>query len=326
MREQEGKKTNKVTGIKKVRNILLKTLAGIMAVLLLFMVGVYTVNAISSKSEQKKIISYGQHVSVDGKNMNVLIQGQGEETIVLLPGFGTAAPALDFKLLIDELSPYYKVVAIEPFGYGLSDQTDKERTTENIGNEIHEALQTLNINRYILMGHSIAGIYGIEYINKFSNEVSAFVGIDSSVPTQPGTDAQLPMKTFQFLKESGLYRLILKVSGDPYAGLAFDQKTKEQMLLLSLRNSNNPTTLNEMKHLSSNFKAAEHVTFPNTLPVILFVQGNNTDVEGWTSLHEGQIKDSVQGKLIQYDGSHYLHHTKSKEIAEDMRAFLNEVR
>lgn len=326
MTQQEGKKTNKATGIKKVRNMLLKILAGIMAVLLLFMVGVYTVNVISSKSEQKKIISYGQHVSVDGKNMNVLIQGQGEETIVLLPGFGTAAPALDFKLLIDELSPYYKVIAIEPFGYGLSDQTDKERTTENIGNEIHEALQTLDINRYILMGHSIAGIYGIEYVNTFPNEVSAFVGIDSSVPTQPGTDAQLPMKTFKFLKESGLYRVILKVSGDPYAGLAFDHKTKEQMLLLSLRNSNNPTTLNEMEHLSTNFKAAEHVTFPHTLPVILFIQGNNTDVEGWTSLHEGQIKDSVQGKLIQYDGGHYLHHTKSKEIAEDMRAFLDEVK
>ncbi len=53
--------------------------------------------------------SYGQHVSVDGKQMNVSIQGQGEETVVILSGFGTAAPALDFKPLIAELSPYYKV-------------------------------------------------------------------------------------------------------------------------------------------------------------------------------------------------------------------------
>jgi 2-hydroxy-6-oxonona-2,4-dienedioate hydrolase len=71
------------------------------------------------KKTKKRIVPYGQHLSVDGKNMNVLIQGEGEETIVLLPGYGTATPALDFKLLIDELSPYYKVVAVEPFGYGL---------------------------------------------------------------------------------------------------------------------------------------------------------------------------------------------------------------
>lgn len=57
--------------------------------------------------------------------MNVLIQGEGKQTIVLIPGFGTGAPALDFKPLIDELSPFYKVVAVEPFGYGLSDETKK---------------------------------------------------------------------------------------------------------------------------------------------------------------------------------------------------------
>ncbi|MCU6340031.1 alpha/beta hydrolase, partial [Enterobacter quasiroggenkampii] len=111
--------------------------------------------------------------------MNVLIQGQGEETVVLLPGYGTAAPGLDFKLLIDELSPHYKVVAIEPFGYGLSDKTEKDRSTENMVSEIHEALRQLRIDRYTLMGHSIAGIYALDYVDKYPQEVKAFVGIDS---------------------------------------------------------------------------------------------------------------------------------------------------
>lgn len=102
---------------------------------------VYITNVISSNAEAKRIEPYGQHVSVDGKNMNVFIQGDGPDTVVLLPGFGTASPALDFKLLIDELSPHYKVVVVEPFGYGLSDATKKERTSENIVSEIHEALQ-----------------------------------------------------------------------------------------------------------------------------------------------------------------------------------------
>lgn len=106
----------------------------------LFIATVVIVNVISSKSEQGKIKPYGQSVAVDGKHMNVLIQGKGEDTVVLLPGYGTPAPALDFKPLIDELSPFYKVVVIEPFGYGLSDVTEKERTTENMVSEIHEAL------------------------------------------------------------------------------------------------------------------------------------------------------------------------------------------
>ena len=71
---------------------------------------------------------------------------------------------------------------VEPFGYGLSDQTEKERSTANIVSEIHEALQSLHIDRYILMGHSISGIYRLDYVNKYADEVSAYVGLDSSVP------------------------------------------------------------------------------------------------------------------------------------------------
>ncbi|WP_397386489.1 alpha/beta fold hydrolase [Paenibacillus terrigena] len=312
--------------MRKPLRILLKTLGAIAAAIVLFLAIVFFVNVFATKSEQGKIEPYGQHVSVDGKNMNVLIQGEGEETIVLLPGFGTATPALDFKLLIDQLSPFYKVVAIEPFGYGLSDGTEKERTTENVVSEIHEALQQLNINRYMFMGHSIAGIYGIDYVNKYPNEVTAFVGIDSSVPTQPGMDVKFPLKNLELLKKSGLLRLMMNLGADPYTGLAFDEKTVEQMKMISFKNMNNDTTLNEMDHISSNFKGAQGLTFPKDLPLLLFVQSDNQDVAGWIPLHEGQIKDSVHGKVITMDGSHYLHHTQFKAIAENVRAFMKEAK
>ncbi|QOS78853.1 alpha/beta hydrolase [Paenibacillus sp. JNUCC31] len=326
MTQPEEKKVKNGSKAKKVRNIILKILGAIVIAIILFLGIVYITNVISTNSEAKKIEPYGQHVSVDGKNMNVFIQGEGKETIVLLPGYGTATPALDFKLLIDELSPYYKVVAVEPFGYGLSDETEKERTTENIVSEVHEALLQLNINKYILMGHSITGIYGIDYVNKYPNEVTAFVGIDSSVPTQPGMDVKFPTKMFGFLKKSGLQRLVVKFGGDPYAGLPFDEHTVEQMKMLSNKNSNSSTMLNEMEHISSNFKGAQGLTFPKELPLLLFVQANNEDIKGWIPLHEGQIKDSVHGKVITMDGTHYLHHTQFKKIAEDVRAFMNEAK
>ncbi|WNS41380.1 alpha/beta hydrolase [Paenibacillus sp. MMS20-IR301] len=305
--------------------ILLKTIGAVIIAAALFMAVVFTINIISNKSEQGKIEPYGQLVPVDGKQMNVLIQGTGEETIVLLPGYGTGAPALDFKPLIDELSPFYKVVAVEPFGYGLSDGTEKERTNANIVSELHEALQQLGIQRYTLMGHSIAGIYGLEYVNQYQDEVSAFVGIDSSVPTQGGMDEDQPVGLFKFLDKSGLMRVIKKVSGDPYAGLPFDDLTKEQMRLIANKNSSNDTTMNEMEHFKVNFASAQALAFPKDLPLLLFVQDNNTDVEGWMTLHEGQVKDSLHGRLVPLEGGHYLHHTRSKEIVQDYREFMDEV-
>ncbi|WP_425339606.1 alpha/beta fold hydrolase [Paenibacillus etheri] len=315
------------TRTSRILNILLKTIGAILIAIMLFLAIVYTVNLISNKSEQSKIEPYGQLVPVDGKNMNVLIQGQGEETVVLLPGYGTSAPGLDFKSLIEELVPFYKVVVIEPFGYGLSDLTKKERSTENIVSEIHEALQVLNIDRYILMAHSISGIYGLDYVNKYENEVSAFVGLDSSVPTiRERKIESSEIRIINLIKKSGLVRLQMKLSADPIAELPFDDKTKGQMRMINHKNMYNPTQLNEAEMMFSNFKGAENLSFPKNLPLIFFVQANHPVADRWLPAHEEQVKDSVHGKVVTFEEDHYLYRTKAKEITENFRAFMDEVK
>ncbi|KOO52550.1 alpha/beta fold hydrolase [Viridibacillus arvi] len=310
--------------MKKLIIILLKIIVAIFIAIGVFLAIVFTVNIICNKLEKGNIESYGQFVSVDGKNMNVTIQGEGEETVVLLPGYGTAAPALDFKPLVDELSPFYKVVVIEPFGYGLSDVTEKERTIENIVAEIHECLQKLNIDRYTLMGHSIAGIYGLEYVNKYEKEVNAFVGIDSSFPTQGGNDDEFPSEIYKLINKSGFYRMIMKLNSDQLLAPEVDEDTREQIRMLSLKNAFNPNIISEGENFKYNFKAAENYSFPKNLPVIFFLVKDTTDVEGWKVEHEEQIKHSIHGKVMEFEGEHYLHYTKSKEIVENFRSFMEE--
>ncbi|MFD7525973.1 alpha/beta hydrolase [Paenibacillus chitinolyticus] len=325
--QQEKKKTRNGTRTRQVLTILLKIIGAILIAIMLFVAIVLTVNKISNHSEQKKVEPYGQHVAVDGKNMNVTIQGQGEETVVLLPGFGTAAPALDFKPLIEELSPFYKVVVVEPFGYGLSDLTEKERSTENMVSEIHEALQGLHIDRYILMAHSISGVYGLDYVNKYPNEVSAFVGLDSSVPTlSEKRFSSSEIGTVKLLKKSGFNRLLMKPDTDVYAGLPYDDQTIEQIRILMYNNMVNPNQLNEIEHMYSNFKRAENSTFPKDLPVIFFIQANHPATDRWIPEHEKQIKDSVHGKVVLLEAGHYLYRSHSKEIAENFREFMKEIK
>ncbi|KOR90831.1 alpha/beta hydrolase [Paenibacillus solani] len=319
------KKSTSVT--KKVLILLLKAIAVLAILGVVFIATVFIVDKVATKSEQGKIHSYGQLVPVDGKRMNAVIQGTGEETIVLLPGFGTAAPALDFKPLIDELSPFYKVVVIEPFGYGLSDTTDKERTTENIVSEIHEAVQSLQIDRYILMAHSISGLYGLEYVNKYENEVSAFVGLDSSVPTLSEQEvSSSTLGILSLIKKSGFTRLYAKLGDDPYAELPYDEEAKEQMRMLGLKNMLNPSQLNEIKWMPSNFKGAEQLSFPNKLPVVFFIQANHPVTDRWLPEHEKQAKDSVYGKVITLEADHYLYRTEAKEIVEKFRAYMEEIK
>ncbi|WGU99799.1 alpha/beta hydrolase [Bacillus altitudinis] len=308
--------------MKKLLKIMLIALCTILTVLVVFVASVYVVNLISNEREQGKIEDYGQKVLVDGKQMNVLIQGDGKETIVLLPGYGTASPVLDFKPLVKELSPYYRVVVIEPFGYGLSDDTDKARTSQNIVDEIHECLQKLNIKKYTLMGHSIAGIYGLEYVNQYEKEVQAFVGIDTSVPKQE-TD-ELPISSLQLLNQSGFYRLLLKVNPDQLVMPNVDQQTKDQIKMLTFRNFLNESQASEAENFTNSFKNAERLHFPKRLPVVFYL-ADQTEEEtpSWKPLHEELLKNVDHGKVVTFKGGHYLHHTKSKEIVDDVREFLS---
>ncbi|WP_375383747.1 alpha/beta fold hydrolase [uncultured Microbacterium sp.] len=308
--------------MRKPLKITLLTIGVVVALPVLVLATICVVNVVATKSDLAAIAPYGELVPVDDKQMNVLDSGGGAQTIVLLPGLGTAAPALDFQPLIAELDGTYRVIAVEPFGTGLSDQTDTPRTPANIAREVHEVLQYLGVDRYVLMGHSISGIYALEYSKTYANELIAFVGIDSSVPDQPGSDQPVPTDGLAELRELGILRVLASVSGDAYAGLPYDEQTKDQMRLLTTKNSTAPTMLDEMKQVPANFASVSGATFPASLPVLLFVVKDDTDVAGWAELHARQAASVERGTVIALGGDHYLHHTRSAEIARDTATFL----
>ncbi|MEU1887466.1 alpha/beta hydrolase [Micromonospora sp. WMMD987] len=302
--------------------VVLTTVGVLVALPVLLLATTAVVNVVATKSEASSISRYGQLVPVDGRRMNVVVAGSGAETIVLLPGLGTAAPALDFQPLIAQLESTYRVVAVEPFGTGLSDPADTDRTAANITREVHGALRHLGIDRYVLMGHSIAGIYALTYAASYADELVAFVGIDSSVPDQPGWDDPIPTGVIVGLSRLGVTRALAAIADDPYAGLPYDERTREQLRLLTARNAAAPTMVNEMEYASANFAAVSGKTFPRELPVLLFVRSDDHDVPGWVALHERQAASVENGRVVLLAGDHYLHHTRSAEIAQQTRAFL----
>ncbi len=59
-----------------------------------------------------------------------------------------------------------------------------------------------------------------------------------------------------------------------------NEETKEQMRLITNKNLYNANNMNEMEHFRSNFKEAQFLAFPEELPLLLFIQADNSDVEG----------------------------------------------
>jgi len=122
-------------------------LASTILILLLTIAG-----ALGELNFKKKFeaIDYGIKVDVDGLKMDVGIVGEGNEpTIVLLPGLNIVSPVISYKAFAETLSDKFRVITVEPFGYGISDNTKKERINENIVSELHTCLQNLVLKSII---------------------------------------------------------------------------------------------------------------------------------------------------------------------------------
>ncbi|MBM7687696.1 alpha/beta hydrolase [Enterococcus ureilyticus] len=315
-------------GIKKrwfkrvLRNLKIVCLI-VLGFIVVTMTGVYITHQISLRSEVNQIKDYGEKIAVFDGTMNVLDEGKGPETIVLLPGYGTASPGMDFKALINELKNKYRVVTIEPFGYGLSSQTKRERSAAKIIEEIQTVVAKLKIDSFILMGHSIAGIYGLNYVNQYPENVKAFVGIDTSVPNQawPGFNDTLP----NFIQKSGLMRVLVKINPESFKVEGMSEETFEQLRMLNMKNLSNETVRKEGKALDDTFKDAKKLTFPKNLPLLLFVaKENDASLANWLGLHEEQAASVSKGKVVELSGTHYLHHNQAETMTKNLEQFMKE--
>lgn len=171
-------------------------------------------NFVCKKTEQPKIEgAYGSIVEVNGHDMVVSTEGaENETTIILLPGWGSASPVLEFLPLAKELSKDYRVITIEPFGYGLSDQSGEERGISQVVEELHECTRKLGCDQYYLMAHSLSGLYSLYWANAYPEEVQGFIGIDPSVPKQ-SDEEPLPISMVTLNRLSAYFQKLSNVLG-----------------------------------------------------------------------------------------------------------------
>ena len=82
--------------VKKILKIIGRVLLGILAILVAFLIIVKIWNEIAMSREKDLLIEHpGEFVEIDGRNMNIYVQGDGEHTIVFMSGWGTESPIYD---------------------------------------------------------------------------------------------------------------------------------------------------------------------------------------------------------------------------------------
>jgi len=277
-------------------------------------------------------INYGKKVEVNGLQMSVNIMGEeNEKTIVLLPGLGITCPVIYYRNITESLSNDYRVVTIEPFGYGLSDLTKKERTAQNIVDEIHECLDKLGIKQFYLMGHSIGGIYALVYDNTYKGEMLGFIGIDN---TPSNFEMQVSMgypddliTTVSIFDKYHLYEVLPEELKNQIISLdmelQYQNYTEKEIEILNTINTykkNNINNVNESQLTPVNIAATKDLYFQ--CPALMFIAKDSTSNSPeaikqflyWEQLHKNMITDNSNSEVVPLEGVHGFLHSQNKEV------------
>ncbi|WP_230404535.1 MULTISPECIES: alpha/beta fold hydrolase [Undibacterium] len=102
-----------------------------------------------------------------------------------------------WEKVIQEVSTDSTVFAYNRPGYGRSDKTDAPRDGKTIVAELHQALQERGLKPpYILVGHSMGGLYMQLFAKTYPSEVQGVVLVDSLYPRiiKPAKDFPLLTK------------------------------------------------------------------------------------------------------------------------------------
>ncbi len=328
---------------KRILKILKRVLLVLLGLLLLFLLGTTIWNKVLCIQEDKALSRVGTDVKVNGANIRVAVTGEGEKTIVLLSGMGTASPIIDFKPLADKLGDRYKVVTLEYAGYGLSDDSSKARTNTNVVKEIRDTLRELKIEPpYILMPHSVSGIYCLQYMKDFPKEVEGMIGIDCSVPNQAKYDENSEISTAlyylaRFMDFTGLTRLSY-LSGDPYLqdmenSGGYSKEEMENVNALYSRTSITNARLSEFRLLKENCKSIYDIKCPDNIPALFILSEDSCKQykkqmekrgynKTWDGLHKEIISNPDIQKIVYLKGKHYLQWSQSQAIADMADDFL----
>lgn len=303
-------------------------------IILLHIIG-FIITKIVSRNELQNIKPYGKFADVNGKRMHIYDkgdEGNGKDTIVLLPGLNVILPSVDFKPLMDELSEKYNVAIVEYFGYGFSDKTNTPRTNENYVEEIRKSLANAGFKPpYILMPYSASGIYAEYYATKYPQEVKALILLDttSSAEKDTLTPPRFVFGIQKFQQSTGLPRLMNPLILPKAVGFTVENGyTKQEIkdLVTFANHAVNDTIVEQNVQFPANVLEVMEMKLPADMPVLAIKSDEYSKgkMQQYLERHMKKLGEHAEHKIIAGSNHTNIYHDRKhrKTVCEAVVQFL----
>ncbi len=280
------------------------------------------------KGKLEQIEPYGQIIDIEEGQMHLYSMGDGEKTIVLLPGMGVGLPSADFSPLMRTLSQNYTVVTVEYFGMGFSSQTEKPRTTENYVEEIRLALKEGGFEApYVLVPHSISSVFSEYYASKYPEEVEAIISLDG---TSTAFYEEMPsyvkylLPVARFQQSTGTLSLLANITTKKQELLdkGFTQKEISDVIIFG-GFTLNKNVLEQIRSTPEYIKDTKDLPFPESVPYFKVISKDTYETpnkqlkitpQEYQHNHLKRIGEHAEYEIL--EGNHFIYSNNADRILE----------
>jgi thioesterase domain-containing protein len=153
-----------------------------------------------------------------GRRLYIRSVGSGGPTVVLEPGLGESSRAMA-RWIAPDVARTTTVVAYDRAGHGRSDA--EPAAGADAARDLHVLLERAHVpGPYVLVGHSLGGMFALSYARRYPADVGGIVLLDSMHPHQHNAFAGMDplLAVVPTLARTGLANLLFdRKDGDPTA-------------------------------------------------------------------------------------------------------------
>ena len=159
----------------------------------------------------RRAVPSARFYDVGGRQLMLCASGTRGPVVVFLPGGGMTG--LGYLNLHEQASRFTTSVLYDRAGTGWSDHAELPRSATEVTDELRSLLRVAGVPApYVLVGHSLGGIYGRRFAQRFPADVAGLVFLD---PGHEDYTTKLPKPPLrQRLRTSlALFRVLCDSSG-----------------------------------------------------------------------------------------------------------------
>ena len=172
----------------KVLKIIGKGLAIILGVIvvLLLITSIHYRIKLHNVMNQLKNDGYCNLVSAGDYKLNALKVGNenGKHKIVCCSGLNDGTMNFAWRNMTKDIEKDNQLIFIDRAGYGFSEDTKNDRTIEQVVEDYRTVLKNIGEEGpYVLLAHSIGGLYSTYWQNKYPDEIEDVIFMDGTLCT-----------------------------------------------------------------------------------------------------------------------------------------------